>query len=263
MSIYKYNEHVRIKSFTVNNFWVVEMIPITFQSTFDRHLRGWRIWGVLPQSTDGNSYKIVSFVVHCVLWFFITCIWLSLVNAETVADVIDIFILATTFVLAYIKTAISLIHKRKINDIVLLVKHLEVNTANRPIEQNCLREAEKRSRNLYYLMIGVCFTGVAVFNAQAFVNRTLTFKSLYPFDWDTTPTRYYLTLLFQVTCNYLTVFVIPCVDTYGPAMWSFLASYIDILRNRLSKLGSSNGISERDLERDLVDCVRYHVHIIQ
>lgn len=227
-------------------------------------MRDWRIWGIAPRSSDGLRYRVLSTIVHSVIWFFITCQWLSLINAGTIPEIIDVIILATTFVLAYIKAAIAQIHRKKINDIVLVMKHLELGTAERPMEQECLREAENRSRFLYKLMAGVCFAGVTLFSIQPLLNgHQLMYTSLYPFDWDATRTRYYATFFFQVTCNYFIVAVIPAVDTYGPAMWSFLAAYIDVLRSRLHNLGSAKGASDRDHEKELVECVRYHVHLIQ
>lgn len=227
-----------------------------------RPLRDWRLWGILGRPTDSARYRIASLAAHTIVWAFLVCFLLSLTTAESLNDVIVVVNFCTTLMLAYIKAACLLCNAQTITGILDTMEQLELQTADRPAEQQCLRQAEQRSRLLYDLMVRFCIFGLTVYTVPPLIAGELMFPALYPFDWTASRLRYLLTFAFQLVCNNFIICLMPSIDTFGPAMWSFLTAYIRILRVRLAQLGSMSQ-SDRDCERQLHNCVRYHTTVLE
>lgn len=236
------------------------MSSIQFRNTMIRPLRDWHLWGILPHSTDNYFYRISSLLVHSTVWIFLACFLLSLTQAPNLYDFIMVVNFSTTLVLAYIKAACLIRNMSKINQILSLTDQLD--NVHAPSEQERLQKADTRSRLLYDVMVRFCIFGLTVYIVPQLIKGEMMFPALYPFEWNTSLIRYVLTFLFQSVCNNFIICLMPSIDTYGPAMWSFLTAYIDILRDRLDRLGYNNE-SENVCNVELKECVRYHINLLK
>lgn len=235
------------------------MAPIQFRTTMVRPLRDWRLWGILPKPTDIFTYRVYSVLVHSIIWIFLTCFVLSPIEAQGFSDIIIVVNFATTLILAYVKAACLRYNWKKFNVILSLMDQLD--TTETQTEQDFLIKAEVRAQMLYTVMTRFCLFSVSVYVIPPLINGELMFPALYPFDPFVSRLRYYMTFLFQSVCNNFIVLMLPSIDTYGPAMWFFLTAYIDILLNRLERLGSKDE-SRKVCEVKLTECVKYHSNLL-
>lgn len=257
---------LRVYKRTSMNVWKqnlphqLPMASIRFRSTMIRPLRDWRLWGILPRSENSTSYRVGLIVVHSLVWIFLACFVLSLTEAQSLSDIIVVLNFATTLILMYIKAACLRHNLPNINIILDLMDQLD--NVDNPKEQQFMQEADKRSKLLYNLMARFGIFGVTCFTIPPLLNGQLMFPALYPFDWNASRPIYLLTFLYQSCCNNFVIFLIASIDTYGPAMWSFLTAYIDILRNRLENLGSQNEYP-KVCEKNLKECIRIHISLLK
>lgn len=232
--------------------------------TMRAHFFLWRFCGLLPRPNDNPLYTLYSRTMHLNSMLFVGFILLSFRAATSLADCIQVLLLSTTFVLIIVKAFIFRTNYARVLDTLRLMRKLELTTVDRPTERKLLRGCYGWCRRMLVLMSFFCYFGCLSIAIEPLMGgEKLIYPSLYPFDWLSSRTLYYVTFFYQVFSNVTIVVFFPTADVYGPVMYLHLATYVEILCGRLQELGGCGGEmmggGRGDVNRqELIECVKYH-----
>lgn len=200
----------------------------------------WRFFGIWPETNDGYLYIVIAIIAHALFSFtFTVCMLLSIGTAANAVEIADILLIAATFICTSTKAVILIVNRKVFLKALELFKELEIGTDTCPEEQDILLKASKSASRVWLMYSALGYTAVSSAVIGPFINgHVLVYPSVYPFDWESSRTCYYLTLTYQAISNYFILIIMLTIDTYGPVMFLFLSTYLNILRLRLETAGS-------------------------
>lgn len=231
------------------------------------HYRLWRLVGLWSLPTDRIAYRIYSHSVHFVCFvLFNLHILMSLGLANDTSTVVDILLPATTTVLVSTK-AIFFMHKqRHFTRIFELMRSLE--STNDEDESIVLLRTKQSARKLLIVISFACDATITMSFVMAAISphRRLMWIAWFPFDWEhsSSAAPFWTAIIFQYVCTaYIGVLYSTC-DMCAPSMYSILSGFLDILAQRLQRIGhhhhpmENSAEEQTKAERKLYECVRYH-----
>lgn len=231
------------------------------------HYRLWRLAGLWPLPSDGPAYRTYSHLIQITCFFvFNLLILLSLGQAADMTTIVDIFLPSTTTVIISIKAVFIVRKQQHISRIFELMAALE-ESVQRKNEIAILKRTKLATRILLVWMSIACYSAISLSFVVAVISpyRRLMWTAWFPFDWEHTDSSfpYWAAMTFQITCNaYIGILYSTC-DVCGPTLYSILSAFLDVLGERLERIGWSNadddaGAEDTNAEKELYDCVRYH-----
>lgn len=222
----------------------------------------WRYCGLWSMHGDWNVYKVYSILARFLCFVvFNLLMFLSLPDARSLDDVMEVLLPLTTTVLTSIKATLILYNRESIRKLFVIGKQMESTIIDNPEEQAILIKATRQTRKLLIIVIGVAFFTIIYQFLQSVMSeqRKLMWKAWMPFEWEHTDSNVprMAASSFQLVCNLYHGFMYTTFNPFGPYLYRQLAGNLNILANRLRNLGNDKD-SKEVVERKLIRCVEYH-----
>lgn len=246
------------------------------------HYRLWRLAGLWSLPTDRIPYRIYAHTIHIICFFvFNIHILLSLGQAKDMSTVVDILLPATTTVLISTK-AIFFMHKQRhftrIFELMRLLESSPIINDGTNSAADILLHTKRSARKLLIVISFACDATITMSFVMAAISahRRLMWIAWFPFDWEHAESSapYWMAITFQYACtSYIGVLYSTC-DMCAPSMYSILSGFLDILGQRLQRIGhhhktsaenagESNEEEKMMAEQQLYQCVQYHNLCVQ
>lgn len=226
------------------------------------HYRLWRLAGLWPLPSDGCVYRAYSHLIQITCFIvFNALILLSLGQATDMTGIVDIFLPSTTTVIISIKAVFVIGKQTHIQRLFQLMHELE-SSIHQKSEKEILKRTKFATRILLIWMSIACYSAISLSFVVAVISpyRRLMWTAWFPFEWEHSDSSvpYWIAMSFQITCNaYIGILYSTC-DVCGPTLYSILSAFLDVLGERLERIGWNDFETEETAEQELYDAVRYH-----
>lgn len=239
--------------------------------------RSWHYFGLwsLPSQPRHPRYTVYSIILNFTTHIlFSVCLVLSLFVENSFDDKIETFLVASATITSTIKLMLFLISRRDIEQLINLMQLVETVCVNSPRERSCIIAAKRKSEfaTSFFQYIAIFVIALIILNKLMQPKRSLMWCSLYPFDWQSNSIWYVIAMIFQVVCTVHAVMLTVYLDMWWAANVLMLAGFFDLLSGRLQRLGWSKmtNLKKSQLpsldknqnrlhEKELIDCVKYHL----
>lgn len=236
------------------------------------------LWSI-PVQPRHPRYTVYSVLINFTpLIVFNGCLLLSMLVSESLDDVIETLLIASSTVMTTVKVLVFITSRRYVSQLIYVMKLLETFYAISPHERSILLGAKRKSALARIVFFYCTFSVLAILILNTFTQpkRSLIWSSLYPFDWRSNIAWYGLAMIFQVACTSYILIIIISVDMWRVAAFLMLNGFLDVLCGRMQRLGKSikcnlkktriasvNIKQNRFHEKQLIDCVKYHLLCIR
>lgn len=228
----------------------------------------WRIFGVWPPSsnrTDRWLYYIYSLTIHTIFAvLFNVCLLLALLEANSIADVIDICLPASSTCMSGIKMMIFVWHRQLLPPFFIVIQRIESLSRGDRTETKLIVAAQRKNHNLVRML--ATSTAIVIFGLifvwSLSTEHQLFWPAMYPFNWQTNQALYAAAMVYQIVCTIFIATFLMLMDQWRSAAYHLILGYLEILNGRLRRLGGGK-TTKRLAEIQLTECIQYHHLCVQ
>lgn len=238
------------------------------RGNFRFHYTVWRVTGIWLRDSDPLVLRLIAYAVQLIsLFTFNFLMLLSLGTARTMDETIETLLPSTTTVVLSIKAVLLMRQRSLLMQLFALIGRLEASVRGNAVEEMYLRRQRRNYLRLLVCMTCGCFGSILWVFGQAVLSsrRRLMWRSWFPFDWmgAESPQLHRWAVGFQIVCNLHIGLLYASMDTFGPLMFGTLSAFLDVLADRLRRLGTGAKAGGEANVRELIACVRYHNTCLQ
>lgn len=236
----------------------------TIKQLLHAHRRLWYWSGLLaPPGRYAGLYYIYAVFLFTLTMFSHISNWMSMPQAHNMLEINDIALPPIILLLVNIKAIEFMRNRHRIDRVCSTVVELQAQLM--PLEG---QHAERRIvRQGFVLSAYMAAVSTSCLGAK-FIwvlwqrQRTLMFVAVLPFDWQhCNAVLFYVTVTVQWAVGMYASLVISTLDVFGPSMYGVLCTMLELLGERLQRLGRSRAVGPRyetECLAELVECVRLH-----
>lgn len=228
------------------------------------HLKTFHLAGVWPNVSSKysilyHSWTLFIFLVLGLL-FPLSQI-LNIIFADSIIEMVDRSVITSSVVVVVIKALNLYIKRKELDDFFSEIKKLDIEIQEESQVQQ-ISTAIKISHKLFfsylypYISTCVLLAFQTIYSRPAIRMWSSTYA--YPFDWSQKTEIYVTGLFIQGICNTCIVIFAVAADTYGAVLIHILSTHIDILQDRIKKLGKNKNNGDKEpFEQLIFSCKSY------
>lgn len=235
------------------------------------HLRAWKICGLWPNVDDSRPYTAYTFLLwtSCFIVFPLL-IAMQLIFAATLKEFIEIALILPTAMVG-VKGALIIINRKKLLALFALMRRLD-SVVTLDEHKATVQEQIRGSRFLLLLLSGEYIISMAanILVPLLSTERVLMFglPRFDPIDYKNSAVGFWFIIGYQAIACSMIAFTSVSMDVYGLALFKIVGAHIDVLGDKLERIGRTaepvNKVWNRDdkwqrfNEMELNNCIEYH-----
>lgn len=236
------------------------------------HINTFKLFGLWPyfQLKPSLWYRLWSFITFITIGILFTLsLILSVFYSSSVDKIVDNLIITSSVVVVILKGINLFVNKSKLLELFQLLHRID----SQIHEEKHLSKFSIIFRDCRYLYTAYLYTFMPTVIMLIFQvifsrpeRRMWNSTYLYPYDWAKDPYAYYGGIVFQGISNCCVCYFAISVDTYGIILIKILEGYVEILCDRVQKLGKKDVLAmvpTHLLYSDLINCCKSYENLLR
>lgn len=231
--------------------------------TFARFIKCWKLTGIYPATYNSENGKVLHLIAVSILHVFVVLYFplsmaIALLSIPSFRDMVDNVSISMTMFSIMLKGVFLRVYIQNFKEIISISKELEerfVKEAFGEEQLNIFRTKSTKYFNVYAFLYSVIVV-LSGLSMLTFPLRTLRYPAYFPFNVYSNDVVLISVKIYQYVGSSILVFLNLFYDVYPPILIYLLEQNMNILADRVSKIGSEEGDENRsphELLREAID----------